>query len=171
MVFRYVLYRLGDRRLAEDLTSETFLRALRRIGSVNYQGSDIGAWFITIARNLVIDYVKRRRSREVVTDRVGDFLPLVEDPDVIVPRQRGAEDAAERLRQLVEVLSDVQRAVIRARFFDGLTIIETMAVLGFTEGVVKSAQFRGLAGVRRRSGVNSVVEFIDTAPAPRKASA
>ena len=42
--------------LAEDLTSETFLRALRRIDSFTWQGRDIGAWFITIARNLVTDH-------------------------------------------------------------------------------------------------------------------
>ena len=43
----------GSHALAEDLTSETFLRALRRIDSFTWQGKDIGAWFTTIARNLV----------------------------------------------------------------------------------------------------------------------
>ena len=39
MVFRFVLFRTGDRALAEDLTSETFVRALRRISSVSYQAA------------------------------------------------------------------------------------------------------------------------------------
>src|SRR5262249_56811428 len=55
MVFRFVYLRVNDRALAEDFTSETFLRALRRIGTISYQGRDIGAWFITIARNIVLD--------------------------------------------------------------------------------------------------------------------
>lgn len=59
MVFRYVLFRVNDRCLAEDLTSETFLRALRRITSITYQGKDVGAWFVTIARNIVLDHVNR----------------------------------------------------------------------------------------------------------------
>ena len=63
MVFRFVLFRTGDRALAEDLTSETFVRALRRISSVSYQGRDIGAWFVTIARNLIFDHVKSSRYR------------------------------------------------------------------------------------------------------------
>jgi len=45
MVFRFVLFRVHDRTMAEDLTSETFLRALRRITTVSYQGKDVGAWF------------------------------------------------------------------------------------------------------------------------------
>ena len=67
VVFRYVLFRVGDRELAEDVTSETFLRALRRIASVSYQGRDVGAWFVTIARNLVLDHVKSSRFRLEVT--------------------------------------------------------------------------------------------------------
>ena len=57
-VSRFVGSRLRDRALAEDLTSETFARALRRIDSVSDQGRDAGAWFTTIARNLVLDHVK-----------------------------------------------------------------------------------------------------------------
>ena len=63
IVFRYVLFRMGDRSLAEDVTQETFVRALRRISSVSYQGRDIGAWFVTIARNLIFDHVKSSRYR------------------------------------------------------------------------------------------------------------
>src|SRR5438093_10240655 len=71
VVFRYVLFRVGDRELAEDVTSETFLRALRRITSVSYQGRDVGAWFVTIARNLVLDHVRSSRFRlEIATAEV-----------------------------------------------------------------------------------------------------
>ena len=68
-VFRFIYFRVNDRALAEDFTSETFLRALRRIGSVNYQGRDIGAWFVTIARNIILDHMKSARNRlEITTD-------------------------------------------------------------------------------------------------------
>ena len=52
-VFRFIYYRVNDRALAEDFTSETFLRALRRIATINYQGRDIGAWLITIAKGFI----------------------------------------------------------------------------------------------------------------------
>jgi hypothetical protein len=53
MVHRYVYHRLGDRATAEDVTSETFVRALRRIDSLSFQGRDVGAWLVTIARNII----------------------------------------------------------------------------------------------------------------------
>src|ERR687893_893761 len=62
-VSRFLTSRVSDRALAEDLTSETFLRALRRIDSVHDQGHDVGAWFTTIARNLIADHVKSSRHR------------------------------------------------------------------------------------------------------------
>src|SRR5580765_2318173 len=66
-VYRFIYFRVNDRTLAEDFTSETFLRALRRISTISYQGRDIGAWFITIARNIVLDHVKSARNRLEIT--------------------------------------------------------------------------------------------------------
>jgi hypothetical protein len=62
-VFRFIYFRVNDRALAEDFTSETFLRALRRISTISYQGRDIGAWFVTIARNIILDHMKSARHR------------------------------------------------------------------------------------------------------------
>jgi RNA polymerase sigma-70 factor (ECF subfamily) len=82
MVFRFVLFRTGDRALAEDLTSETFVRALRRISSVSYQGRDIGAWFVTIARNLIFDHVKSSRYRlEQTTSEIVELSPSTGGPE------------------------------------------------------------------------------------------
>src|SRR5262245_35078503 len=54
MVERFISFRT-NRGVVDDLTSDVFVRGLRRIGSVTWQGRDIGAWFLAIARNLVID--------------------------------------------------------------------------------------------------------------------
>lgn len=70
-IYRYVYYRVGTATLAEDIVSETFLRALRRIGEFRWQGSDFGAWLTTIARNLIADHYKSSRYRlEVPTDEL-----------------------------------------------------------------------------------------------------
>lgn len=68
-VFRYVYYRVAARDLAEDLTSETCLRALRRIETFSWTGRDFGAWLVTIARNLISDHFKsHRHKRERFTE-------------------------------------------------------------------------------------------------------
>ncbi|MFD3504968.1 sigma-70 family RNA polymerase sigma factor [Streptomyces sp. NPDC058678] len=71
-VYRYIYYRVGGKATAEDLTSETFLRALARIASFTWRGRDLGAWLVTIARNLVADHFKSTRFRLEVT--TGEFL-------------------------------------------------------------------------------------------------
>src|SRR5262249_44589004 len=71
-VFRFIYFRAGSRPLPEALTADTFLRALKRIGSFTWQGRDLGAWLVTIARNLVADHFKSGRYRLEVT--TGDVL-------------------------------------------------------------------------------------------------
>jgi RNA polymerase sigma-70 factor, ECF subfamily len=142
VVFRYVLFRVGDRELAEDVTSETFLRALRRISSVSYQGRDVGAWFVTIARNLVLDHVKSSRFRlEVATAQVDD------DPQRVAagPEQQVmSRVTAAALLECVEQLGDDQRECIVLRFLQGLSVAETAELMNRNEGAVKALQHRAV---------------------------
>lgn len=141
VVFRYVLFRVGDRELAEDVTSETFLRALRRIGSVSYQGRDVGAWFVTIARNLVLDHVKSSRFRlEVATAEVDDTKPAESGPEQQVLSRATRSALLECVRQL----GDDQRECIVLRFLQGLSVAETAKVMARNEGAVKALQHRAV---------------------------
>jgi RNA polymerase sigma-70 factor (ECF subfamily) len=140
VVYRYVLFRVGARELAEDVTSETFLRALRRIGSVSYQGRDVGAWFVTIARNLVLDHVKSSRFRlEVITSEVES--PRTESgPEHEVL----SKVTAEALLRCVDTLGDDQRECIVLRFLQGLSVAETAQIMNRNEGAVKALQHRAV---------------------------
>jgi len=141
IVFRYVLFRVGDRELAEDVTSETFLRALRKITSITYQGRDVGAWFVTIARNLVLDHVKSSRYRlEVTTAEVDDSRPVEGGPE----QQVLAGATRDALLECVSQLGDDQRECIVLRFLQGLSVAETAAVMERNEGAVKALQHRAV---------------------------
>ncbi|HEY2205377.1 MAG TPA: sigma-70 family RNA polymerase sigma factor [Pseudonocardia sp.] len=141
MVFRYVLFRVSDRQLAEDLTAETFLRALRRIASVSYQGRDIGAWFVTIARNLVLDHVKSSRYRlEQSTSEIADLSPSTSGPE-----QQVLDGAThEELLRCVAKLNSDQKECIALRFLQGLSVAETARLMGRNEGAVKALQHRAV---------------------------
>ncbi|MGH3829010.1 MAG: sigma-70 family RNA polymerase sigma factor [Pseudonocardiaceae bacterium] len=141
VVFRFVLFRVGDRPLAEDLTSETFLRALRRISSVSYQGRDVGAWFVTIARNLVLDHVKSSRYRlEMTTADILDSSADDRGPEHEVVEQA---TAAELMRCVAQLGRDQQECIM-LRFMQGLSVSETAAVMGRNEGAVKALQHRAV---------------------------
>lgn len=140
-VFRYVLFRVGDRTLAEDVTSETFLRALRRITTVSYQGRDVGAWFVTIARNLVLDHVKSSRYRlEVTTAELDDNRQVTAGPEQAVLD----EATSNELLRCVSELNDDQRECIVLRFLHGLSVAETAQQMGRNEGAIKALQHRAV---------------------------
>ncbi|HEX5596795.1 MAG TPA: ECF subfamily RNA polymerase sigma factor, BldN family [Micromonosporaceae bacterium] len=149
-VFRFVYFRVGNRQLAEDLTSETFLRALRRIGSFTWQGRDIGAWLVTIARNLVADHFKSGRYRLEVS--TSDLL----DAD---REDRGPEGSPEAavvehitnvtLLTAVKKLNPEQQECIVLRFLQGFSVAETAKAMGKNEGAIKALQYRAVRALAR----------------------
>ncbi len=141
VVFRFVLFRTNDRPLAEDITSETFVRALRRIGSVTYQGRDIAAWFVTIARNLIFDHVKSSRYR--LESTTADMLDL--SPSTHGPEQQVLDGAThDELLRCVAKLNPDQQECIHLRFLQGLSVAETARIMERNEGAVKALQHRAV---------------------------
>jgi RNA polymerase sigma-70 factor (ECF subfamily) len=141
LVYRYAYHRLGDRPQAEDVTSETFLRALRRIGTLQYQGRDIGAWFVTIARNLIFDHVKSSRYR--LESTTSDIVEL--SPSTHGPEQQVLDMATnEELLRCIRKLNADQQECISLRFLQGLSVAETAAIMDRNEGAVKALQHRAV---------------------------
>ncbi len=145
-VYRFCYHRVSSASLAEDLTSETFFRALRGISQFRWQGRDFGAWLTTIARNLVTDHYKSSRSR---LETVSDTLPERDDSGP------GPEDAAlalvtqEALTEALRRLPDEQRDCVVMRFLQGLSIAETAEVLDRSEGAVKQLQLRAVRNLAK----------------------
>jgi RNA polymerase sigma-70 factor (ECF subfamily) len=149
-VFRFIYFRVGNRPLAEDLTADTFLRALKRIGSFTWQGRDLGAWLVTIARNLVADHFKSGRYRLEVT--TGDVL----DAD---REDRGPEGSPEvavvdhitnvALLTAVRQLNPEQQECIVLRFLHGFSVAETAQAMGKNEGAIKALQYRAVRALHR----------------------
>ncbi len=145
-VYRFVYYRTRSQSLAEDLTSETFLRALRNMGGFRWQGKDFGAWLMTIARNLCTDHFKAGRTRlELTTEDMGAHDDATEGPESAVLASLTNEVLLDGLRQL----SDEQRDCLIMRFLQGLSIAETAEVLGRSEGAVKQLQLRGVRNLAK----------------------
>ena len=145
-VYRYLYYRVGSQPLAEDLTSETFLRALRRIDSFSWQGRDICAWFITIARNLVTDHFKSSRFRLEVS--TADMLDADRADDGIEQQVLDHLDNA-ALLDAVRQLKPEQQECVTLRFLQGLSVAETATVMGRTAGAIKQLQLRAVRALAK----------------------
>ena len=75
-VARYIFVRIGNQHEAEDLASETFVKALRSLDSYEERGLPMAAWVFKIAHNVVVDYLRKTSKRQMV--RIDDVS--VADP-------------------------------------------------------------------------------------------
>jgi RNA polymerase sigma-70 factor (ECF subfamily) len=149
LVYRYIYVRVGSPHLAEDLTSETFIRALRRIDTFSWQGKDIAAWFVTIARNLITDNAKSARFRmEVTTADMIDADRRVDGPEnEVLAHLRDA-----RLFEAIKTLKPEQAECVVLRFMQGMSLAETALVIGKSEGAVKQLQLRAMRALHHELG-------------------
>jgi RNA polymerase sigma-70 factor (ECF subfamily) len=139
---------VASAQLAEDLTSETFLRALRRIGTFTWQGRDVGAWFVTIARNLIADHYKSGRYRlELTTDDVTESgsAPVQAGPEGEVLEAMQNKVLLEAVKQL----NAEQQECIVLRFLQGMSVAETAQVMGKNDGAIKALQYRAIRTLGR----------------------
>ena len=145
-VYRFLFYRTRSSALAEDLTSETFFRALRNMQNFRWQGKDFGAWLMTIARNLATDHFKAGRTRlELATEDMGVHDDATEGPEHSVL----ASLTNELLLKALTELPAEQKDCLVMRFLQGMSIAETAAVLGRSEGAVKQLQLRGVRNLAK----------------------
>jgi len=146
-VYRFVYYRVGSRDLAEDLTSETFFRALRSIGNFRWQGRNFGAWLTTIARNLIADHYKSSRTRlEITTDDFTGHERATSTPEDEVLQ----EVTTQLLRAALTRLPADQQECLVLRFLNGNSIQQVAEALGRSEGAVKQLQLRAVRNLAKQ---------------------
>ncbi len=144
-VLKFALYRLGKRPLAEDIAQETFVRALRRIDRFAWNGTDVAAWLITIARNLVADHFKGSHfQRCVLVDEVVGHDQLDASPEGDPENAVVQHFTNLRVARRIKELTPEQQECIVLRFFQGLPVAETARTMGITEGAAKALQYRAL---------------------------
>jgi RNA polymerase sigma-70 factor (ECF subfamily) len=143
-VYGYLFNRCGrDRDLAEDLTQQTFVDAVRTRGSI---GDDPIAWVIGIARHRLADHFRALERRE------RGFLRLVARSREPAVTWIGEHDAEGRLVEALRTLPAAQRAALTLRYVDDLPVREVAAHLRRSEGAVESLLSRGRETLRRATG-------------------
>jgi len=144
-VFGFLYQRLnGNVEDAEDLTADVFTRVYEKIDTFQVQGAPLSAWLFRIARNRLIDSVRRRAGQA----QVG----LDDAPQIAAgPAFHGIDQlvAMEDIKRGLMRLTAEQRQVIELRFLEGKSLAETAAAVQRNEEAVKKLQARGLAALRR----------------------
>jgi RNA polymerase sigma-70 factor (ECF subfamily) len=144
-LLRYLLYLAGNRELAEDLFQETWIRVLER--GHQYDGRhEFSTWLYAVARNLTIDYLRRKSPTSL------DGLLEDEDHAPVEPADTrplawevvAQHEQAERIRAALVGIPVEYRETVVLRFQEGLALEEIATVTGAKLGTVKSRLYRGL---------------------------
>jgi len=143
-IYRYVYNRTQDAAVAEDLTSEVFVRAVESLPRYRHRGAPLAAWLYRIARDRVVDY-HRANGRHPTTELDEGLRDAAPGPEAAVFQQAEAARVQRALRQLTADQQDV----IYFRITEGLSIEHTASLMGKTPGAVKALQFRALQSLGR----------------------
>ena len=131
-VLGIALRRIGDRGRAEDATQDTFASLWRSAGRFDPTRGKATSWLFTVARNAIIDGLRRRPE------------PTVDAPPESPEPGPGPDDAAEsewvswRVHRALETLPDQERTLVELAYWSGLSQSEIAGHLGIPLGTVKT---------------------------------
>jgi RNA polymerase sigma factor (sigma-70 family) len=115
-IYRYVLYRVGDDIVAEDLTSEIFERAYRSLDSYDAERSSMGTWLTHIAHNWVNNYLIREDRHSKHEVMAGDEMEQFASRDATPEAQIIRSEAIQRLLECLDALSERDKQIVSLRF-------------------------------------------------------
>ena len=148
-VFRYLLARLNNWELAEDVTFQVFLRLIEKIDRYTIAPKDnaaiFSAWLYRMSHNKMVDHLRKQKSSRYVD--LEDFEQIPEKSQPVEDIQNHVD--FDMLLQKLQLLNEQQRQVIVLRFIEGLNIAETALVMQKSEGAIKALQHRSLENLKR----------------------
>ncbi len=141
-IYRYVLLRLGSPSAAEDVTSQVFMGMLRGLGRYRDEGRPFLAWLYGIAQKQIALFYRgqSRMPTNVDLDAAAELAAQTAGPHAAAEQRELRADLARALGQVPEG----QREVLMLRYILSMSLAETAAIVGRTEGAVKQLQLRGL---------------------------
>lgn len=142
-VYRFVRYRLNDESLAEDISSDVFVRLLEAVKKKRGPEKNIKSWLLSTASHIVTDHLRlhyRRPTAEMPEDLIDHAASPTEEFD---------QNYEQHLtREALQHLTSEQQNVLALRFGQGYSLEETADVMQKKPNAIKALQFRALAALR-----------------------
>ena len=144
-IYSYVYSKVGNREVAEDLTSQIFIKAIRNL-NYGYSPESSRKWLFQVARTTIADhwrayYRTKTSSLEALLEAGWEGPVENEDEDQLFEIHNSS---ANEVQRLLQALPERDREVLTCRFLLGLSIRETAVRMGLSEGNTKVLQFRAL---------------------------
>jgi RNA polymerase sigma factor (sigma-70 family) len=141
-LFAFLVWRTGNRAMAEDLLGDTFERALRARRRFDPRRGRAKTWLFAIALNRLRDVVRRGVvEREALERAEAGSVRSTPSPD-------GDVEARDMVSRALAELADQEREAVTLRFGGELTVPEMARLLGVPASTISGRLYRGLAKLR-----------------------
>jgi RNA polymerase sigma-70 factor (ECF subfamily) len=148
-IYNYVFYRTGSHEDAEDITARVFQRALQHIPNYEDRGVPFSAWLYRIAHNLVVNWHRDRKRRTVIPL---DDLVLAAFKSQAPEKATEKNEQKEHLLQAIRSLPDERQLLLVLKFVEHMSNADIGAIMGRSEGAIKSLYHRTLIALRDEMG-------------------
>ncbi|HEX3049314.1 MAG TPA: sigma-70 family RNA polymerase sigma factor [Aggregatilineaceae bacterium] len=145
-IYQFIRWRVNDPGVAEDLTSDVFIKLLAALRGQHAPVQTLRGWLFRVARNVLHDHY----HQTVAMDELDENFPAPYDTEVQLMRTLDAE----RVREAVRRLAPDQQEVLLLRFAQMLSLQDTAQAMGRSLNAVKSLQFRAINTLRQALAEN-----------------
>lgn len=149
-VFRFISYKVGHRETAEDLTQDTFIKALQSLE--NFRGdSKFQTWVMQIAKFTVMDYFREKYHYQTVEleDYLASDLPNLWEDDQDAENDDKKQKKEALTHELLAKLPPNYRDILKKRFLDTMSLKECAEAMNITVNHAKVLQFRAIEKLRK----------------------
>lgn len=164
-LFSYILFVVHNEDRANDLFQETFVKVITRLQEGRYVDSGkFGAWIMRIAHNVIMDWYRDERARNVVDTDDGNNLSSLRGNDILdtnVENRYVNNQVMKDVKRIMDSLPPTQREVVFMRFYQNLSFKEIAETTGVSINTSLGRMRYALMNMRRMSKAHGIVLQLD----------
>ncbi len=145
-IFGYVLKRVANLEVAQDITSEIFFKSFKNIKKFKWKNISFSSWLYRIASNEIANYFRKNKYRPVSFEKISEPISLSNPIEDIIEAEEKLKEHKDflEIQKKLSKIPDIYQEVIVLKFLEKKKIKEICEILGKKEGTVKSLIHRGL---------------------------
>lgn len=146
-IYRFIFLKVNSKEVAEDLTSETFLKTWEAFKNENQKIENISAFLYQVAKNLVTDYYRNKGKTQILSV---DLNPSIADPKENLEEKAKRDSDLEMVKKAIRELDEDYQNAIIWYYIDNLPIQKVAALLGRTEAATRVLISRAIKALREK---------------------
>lgn len=153
-IYRYIYYKTQHKETAEDLTSQTFMKALEKISGFSGERSSFSTWLYAIARNNVIDFYRTNKNNL----DIDDVWDLSDKTDIA--RDMDTRSKLQNVEKYLKELKSEHREIVILRVWEEMSYKEIAEITGKSEASCKMMFFRVIKDLKNKMPLAVLIYFL-----------